>query len=553
MAFLSVVPEKSLELGDDEKLHRARKEQFITQSLEAAQLGGGGQKVVKTLRGGGVAVEHISDSAKIATFGPFIAALTGNLHNYGYLVKKYLHEELQLPATVTLEAIKERMPVTEAALLCHLYAQLGTAMLSKLRGHFSFVLYDSNTVRVLAARDPSGMYPLVQGHFADNALYVTSGSFQPADAQEVVNILPGHYKYGWRAPPRKYSNPEVEVKSHAKQASNAADEALAGIFCSHQPLAVNPWLTNLGYGGRRSMDGAPRTGPKRNSLEFGRSGNSRRSLDSTVLRNPRQGLDSHKPQSRADEKGWWRAKDEETAANPALPPAPEAPEHSGAPKKHKRHRKRHRKSKAAAQATEAKPAESDNEHSSDSGSDHKSVVEFINQLSTVFRKDSASARMLTNLLGASPCALVVTDANQEDAPIVFVNEQFELSTGYTAQEVVGKNCRFLQAAPGAPRVPSQPSSTIRRALDTGKSTSVKLMNYKKDGSPVWNDLSIVPLRDTEGKITHHVGMQTFTPAQDAITTKRTLAGASSMVRSRSCSDMSVMDKAAPLHTGGLAF
>lgn len=554
MAFTCVCPEKSLELGNDEKLHRAHKEQFIIKTLESAEFGQSGTKVVKCLPGGGVAVERAGHSAKIAVDGPFIAAITGSILNYGYLVKKYLHDELHLPATVTLEAIKERMPITEAALLCRLYAQLGTGMLSKLRGHFSLVVYDSTTVRVLAARDPSGAVPLWQGQLADDTLFVTSGSFHPAGEHDLVEIRPGHYKYGWRAAPRKYTNPETEVRSHAQAASSAAEMALAGISCTPTPLNSASWLHGLGPASRRSLDGTYRQGARRVSLDNARAGG-RRSLDSNSLH---QSLDHHK--SRADEHGWWRSKESEAASKDLPTPPQENGSSSEHPKK-RRHRKRHRKPKAKQTVTDSKDVavDSGNDQSSDSGSDHKCVEEFINQLPTLFREDSASARMLMNLLGCSPCALVVTDACQVDNPIVFVNEQFEQKTGYSAQEVVGKNCRFLQASPGTTRVPSLPSVTVRRALDNGTSVSVKLMNYKKDGSAVWNELSIVPLRDAEGKITHHVGMQTFTSVQEAEQPPASSVGfgmglraKSSMARSRSCSDMSAMDRP-PHFVENLAF
>lgn len=547
MAFVCVCPEKSLELGEDEKLHRAHKEHFITKTLESAVFGQAGTKVLKCLPGGGVAVERTGHSARIAVEGPFIAAITGSLMNYGYLVKKYLHDELHLPATVTLEAIKERMPITEAALLCRLYGQLGTGMLSKLRGHFSLVLYDSTTVRVLAARDPSGAVPLWQGQLEDNTLFVTSGSFHPSGEHDLVEIRPGHYKYGWRAAPRKYTNPETEVKSHAQAASSAAEMALAGISCHPTSSHNASWLHSVRHPARRSLDGSYRQGTRRCSLENPHTG-TRRSLDSNVLH---LGADHHK--SRADEHGWWRAKESEETSKDTPSPTEDANNTSEHPKK-RRHRKRHRKAKAKQTPTEAKEtaADSSNEHSSDSGSEHRSVEEFINKLPTLFREDSASARMLMNLLGSSPCALVVTDACQADNPIVFVNEQFEQNTGYSTQEVVGKNCRFLQASPGNPRVPSAASGTVRSALDNGTSVSVKMMNYKKDGSPVWNELSIVPLRNAEGKITHHVGMQTFTPVQDVEPSPAASVGfgigsrlKSSMVRSRSCNDMNALDR--PTH------
>lgn len=75
----------------------------------------------------------------------------------------------------------------------------------------------------------------------------------------------------------------------------------------------------------------------------------------------------------------------------------------------------------------------------------------------VCRDDAGSARMLANLLYSSPCALVVADATQPDHPIVYVNSMFELKTGYSGAEVLGKNCRFLQAPPGPQLSASAPS------------------------------------------------------------------------------------------------
>lgn len=76
-------------------------------------------------------------------------------------------------------------------------------------------------------------------------------------------------------------------------------------------------------------------------------------------------------------------------------------------------------------------------------------------------------------------------------------------------QVVGKNCRFLQAAPGARREPTPASTAIRTAMVQGRARGTRLLNFRKDGSPLWNDLTIVPLRNAEGVITHHIGMQSF--------------------------------------------
>lgn len=151
--------------------------------------------------------------------------------------------------------------------------------------------------------------------------------------------------------------------------------------------------------------------------------------------------------------------------------------------------------------------------------------------------------MLRSLLCCSPCSLIVTDALDKDKPIVFVNSSFEEQTGYTSAEVLGKNCRFLQAAPSADRVPTLASRTISNALGTGCSSSTRILNYRKDGFAIWNELSIVPLRNASGTVTHHVGMQTFSNAADINSPKEAAedfvleSKKNGIMRSRSCSDM----------------
>lgn len=73
-----------------------------------------------------------------------------------------------------------------------------------------------------------------------------------------------------------------------------------------------------------------------------------------------------------------------------------------------------------------------------------------------------------------------------------------------ADKVLGRNCRFLQAKPGAKREPSPASTAIGSALAAGRARGTRILNFHKNGSPLWNDLTIVPLRNAEGVITHHV-------------------------------------------------
>ena len=103
----------------------------------------------------------------------------------------------------------------------------------------------------------------------------------------------------------------------------------------------------------------------------------------------------------------------------------------------------------------------------------------------------------------------VTNASQPDLPLSYVNPSFEAMTGYSLEEVLGRNCRFLQGEDH-----SQPGLTlIREAIKEGRSTVAVLKNYRKDGTPFWNELALSPIRTRDGKLTHFVGMQTDVTAR----------------------------------------
>ncbi|XP_077223243.1 adagio protein 1-like [Tasmannia lanceolata] len=122
-----------------------------------------------------------------------------------------------------------------------------------------------------------------------------------------------------------------------------------------------------------------------------------------------------------------------------------------------------------------------------------------------------------SFLQAGPCGFVVTDALEPDQPIIYVNTGFELGTGYRAEEVLGRNCRFLQCrGPFAqrrhPLVDSSLVSEIRKCLDDGVEFQGDLLNFRKDGSPFMNKLRLVPIYGDDDIITHVIGIQFFTEA-----------------------------------------
>lgn len=97
----------------------------------------------------------------------------------------------------------------------------------------------------------------------------------------------------------------------------------------------------------------------------------------------------------------------------------------------------------------------------------------------------------------------VANAQLPDMPLVYVNPAFEVMTGYSLEEVRGLNCRFLQ---GDDR--TQPGLTlVREALKGTREVVAILKNYRKDGSFFWNELSLSPIRNREGVLTHVVGIQ----------------------------------------------
>lgn len=99
--------------------------------------------------------------------------------------------------------------------------------------------------------------------------------------------------------------------------------------------------------------------------------------------------------------------------------------------------------------------------------------------------------------------ITISDARQADQPIIYVNSGFERLTGYSAEEVLGRNCRFLQGPDTDAAVVEQLST----GLAQGASMTVELLNYRKDGTPFWNRLSITAIFDADGALTHYVGVQ----------------------------------------------
>ncbi|XP_073140314.1 adagio protein 1 [Henckelia pumila] len=118
------------------------------------------------------------------------------------------------------------------------------------------------------------------------------------------------------------------------------------------------------------------------------------------------------------------------------------------------------------------------------------------------------------LLQPTNCGFVVSDALEPDNPIIYVNSGFEMVTGYRAEEVLGRNCRFLQCrGPYAkrrhPLVDSTVVAEIRRCLEVGIEFRGELLNFRKDGSPLMNRLHMTPIYGEDETLTHIIAIQVF--------------------------------------------
>lgn len=102
-----------------------------------------------------------------------------------------------------------------------------------------------------------------------------------------------------------------------------------------------------------------------------------------------------------------------------------------------------------------------------------------------------------------PFAIVVTDPNHDDNPIVYVNTAFEEITGYARSAVVGRNCRFLQGS-----LPDQEArALLREAIREEREISVDIRNFRADGTEFLNRLLVAPVQDDEGRLAYFVGVQ----------------------------------------------
>ena len=99
--------------------------------------------------------------------------------------------------------------------------------------------------------------------------------------------------------------------------------------------------------------------------------------------------------------------------------------------------------------------------------------------------------------------IVIADTNQPNEPLVYVNRAFEALTGYSGEEIHGQNCRFLQGEATNPDA----MAAIKAAIQDQRSITLRLLNYRKDQSTFWNELTLSPILVDDGGLLGFVGVQ----------------------------------------------
>jgi len=129
--------------------------------------------------------------------------------------------------------------------------------------------------------------------------------------------------------------------------------------------------------------------------------------------------------------------------------------------------------------------------------------------SSVKKLDREDFSLIQSIQNSQQC-FIISDPSLHDNPIVYASDDFLRLVGYSQDEVLGRNCRFLQGTETCQEKVAQ----IRKAVAAGEDVSVTFVNYTSDGKPFWNSLFIAALRDADNNIVNFIGVVVKVPAPE---------------------------------------
>ncbi len=115
----------------------------------------------------------------------------------------------------------------------------------------------------------------------------------------------------------------------------------------------------------------------------------------------------------------------------------------------------------------------------------------------------ADPDVFAQAMRASRLPMIIADARAPDSPIVFANDAFLDLTGYSREEVIGRDCRFLQGPATDPLAVQR----LHEALEGQHDTVIELLNYRNDGATFWNTIYLSPVRSGDGRVAYFFGAQ----------------------------------------------
>jgi PAS domain S-box-containing protein len=131
------------------------------------------------------------------------------------------------------------------------------------------------------------------------------------------------------------------------------------------------------------------------------------------------------------------------------------------------------------------------------------AVQGVGRDITERRERERELRIRTRAIDEAEVPITIADAADPNNPIIYANDAFEVVTGYSEAEIADQNCRILQG----PETDPADARRLREGIAAGRPVTTEILNYRRDGSPFWNRVSVTPIEDEEGQITHYLGFQ----------------------------------------------